>query len=400
MPYILNKTNGAQLTVVDDSSLDTTTSLIFVGKNYSGYGEAVNENFLKLLENFSNTTQPSNSLPGQLWFNSSNSEKRLNVFDGKLYKSLANLHVKSSSPDSPTIGDLWWDSINNQLKVFTGNSFLIIGPQGTSRTEWKYSEEVNSSTLLSVPIIKGTILNNPMLTISNEPFQPVTDSELYGTFLKVEKGITLIGTNSSGSSKENGYYFWGTSSDSLKSTTSSNIVVSVDTSNSTFYIPYSSSTSGNVALKTSSSLSYNPSTDTLNAQNFSGSTTASRYADLAERYESDSVYDKGTVLVIGGEKEITVTHIRADVSVIGVISSAPGLMLNKDAGNDDTHPYIALRGRTMCKIIGPVKKGSLLVSSSYPGYAEAYKAGDNPLAIIGKSLENFEGIKGLIEIVV
>ena len=77
MPYIINKTNGQQLTIVQDASVDQTTDLIFVGRNYSGYGEIQNENFLKLLENFSSSTPPSNPILGQTWYNTS--DNSLNV---------------------------------------------------------------------------------------------------------------------------------------------------------------------------------------------------------------------------------------------------------------------------------------------------------------------------------
>ncbi len=75
-------------------------------------------------------------------------------------------------------------------------------------------------------------------------------------------------------------------------------------------------------------------------------------------------------------------------------------MMNSNAGDDKTHPYVALKGRVLCKVVGEIKKGDLLVTSTYPGYAEKWKTGDNPCAVIGKALENFHGAKGMIEIVV
>jgi hypothetical protein len=75
-------------------------------------------------------------------------------------------------------------------------------------------------------------------------------------------------------------------------------------------------------------------------------------------------------------------------------------MMNSDAGTDKTHPYVALRGRVPCKVIGPVKKGALLVTSSYPGYAEVMLSSDNHNALVGKALEDFSGLKGMIEILV
>ena len=70
MPYTLLKTNGLTLTVVEDGTVDTTTDLTFIGKNYTGYGDPVNENFVKLLENFANPTAPRKPLLGQIWFDS------------------------------------------------------------------------------------------------------------------------------------------------------------------------------------------------------------------------------------------------------------------------------------------------------------------------------------------
>jgi hypothetical protein len=92
MPYILNKTNGNVLTIVQDGDVDNTTSLLFVGKNFSGYGEIINENTLKLLENFSNSTPPSKPIQGQLWFDNNRLNYRLNVcYDGKNFKGISNI---------------------------------------------------------------------------------------------------------------------------------------------------------------------------------------------------------------------------------------------------------------------------------------------------------------------
>ena len=102
-----------------------------------------------------------------------------------------------------------------------------------------------------------------------------------------------------------------------------------------------------------------------------GHTVEATYADLAERYEADAEYEPGTVVIFGGEKEITVTDVNTDYRVAGVISTDPGLKLNSSAGDDKTHPYLALRGRVPCKVIGPVAKGDLLVTSDTPGHARS-----------------------------
>ena len=125
------------------------------------------------------------------------------------------------------------------------------------------------------------------------------------------------------------------------------------------------------------------------------------YADLAERYEADSSYDVGTVVVFGGDKEITTTTEKKDVSVAGIISIHPALKMNASAGTDETHPYVALRGRVPCKIIGPVRKGDLIVTSSTPGFAESVGKVDYGHAVFAKSLEtNLDIGEKLIEVVV
>jgi hypothetical protein len=401
MPYILNKTNGTVLTTVGDATIDLTTNLSFVGRNYSGYGESVNENFVKLLENFSNTTAPTRPVMGQLWFDSLSSNKRLNVcYDGKNFKGIANISVQSERPTNLTKGDLWWDTFNSQLKSFDGSNFVIIGPQSSSasKSTWQSAEESSTEdTLTKNAFLKGLIGSTPVATISKETFTPVSSSDLYSSFNVVKKGITLPGADkNTGSSQTSGYYFWGTAAESLKSTTATNVVVNNDqTTNRPFYVTFASTSSGNNQLFASSNLNYNPFTDTLNFR-----ASAAVYADLAERYESDSIYDVGTVVVIGGPKEITVSHTYADTSVAGIVSKNPAYMMNSAAGSDETHPYIALKGRVPCKVFGRIDKGCLLVTSSHPGYAAM--AGVYPPAgsIIGKALGSQSEGFGVVEVLV
>jgi len=138
--------------------------------------------------------------------------------------------------------------------------------------------------------------------------------------------------------------------------------------------------------------------ETFVANLFQGTATTARYADLAERYEADAQYDAGTVVMFGGEKEITMANMEATTKVAGVISTAPAYMMNSEAGNDATHPYVALAGRVPCKVEGPIAKGDLLVASDVPGYAKssAFVGG----AVIGKALENHNDGYGVIEILV
>lgn len=130
---------------------------------------------------------------------------------------------------------------------------------------------------------------------------------------------------------------------------------------------------------------------------FSGEATSARYADLAERYHADAAYEPGTVLVHGGMNEVTICMAEADARVAGIVSTQPAFMMNRDAGSDETHPYIALKGRVPCKVVGEVRKGDMLVTSRVPGHAMA-RVYPGHGQIIGKALEDFYGTKGVIEV--
>lgn len=132
----------------------------------------------------------------------------------------------------------------------------------------------------------------------------------------------------------------------------------------------------------------------------SGARFQATYADLAERYAADNKYEPGTVLVIGGEKEVTTTTRHGDTARAGIVSTEPAYTLNAKAGKDSTHPYIALAGRVPCKVYGSVKKGDMLVTSTKPGFAERAHANDNPNAVLARALEDFEGLEGVIEVMV
>ena len=129
---------------------------------------------------------------------------------------------------------------------------------------------------------------------------------------------------------------------------------------------------------------------------FSGTATSARYADLAERYEADAILEPGTVVCFGGTKEITACDHPNDHAVAGVVSTDPAYMMNSAAGNNDTHPYIALTGRVPVKVVGPVAKGDLLVASSVKGHAMANN-GAKAGTIIGKAIGSIDSGEGVVE---
>ena len=131
MAYTITTTAGATLASIADGTVNSTnTSLTLIGKNYAGYGIFLNENYIKLLENFYNSSAPTAPLAGQLWYDSTNN--LLKVYNGTIWKPISSSASGTSQPASPVIGDLWYDSANAQLKVWSGSAFITVGPSYTT----------------------------------------------------------------------------------------------------------------------------------------------------------------------------------------------------------------------------------------------------------------------------
>ena len=110
----------------------------------------------------------------------------------------------------------------------------------------------------------------------------------------------------------------------------------------------------------------------MTATRFNGEATTAKYADLAERYAADAPYEEGTVVMFGGEAEVTSAQGYGSTKIAGVVSTKPAFAMNEAAGNSETHPYIALQGRVPCKVMGTVSKGDVIVASEVSGIATVW----------------------------
>ena len=132
MAYTIDRYNGTTLTVVEDGTVDQTSDIKLVGKNYAGYGEIQNENFLHLLENFSGANQPPKAISGQVWYDSG--ANKLKFYDGSKFRTTGGAEVAATAPAGLATGDLWWDSTNEQLYAYSGTGYVLVGPQGAGTT--------------------------------------------------------------------------------------------------------------------------------------------------------------------------------------------------------------------------------------------------------------------------
>ena len=499
MAYTVNKTNSSASPnkyTVQDGVLNTQTDLSFIGKGYAGYGEVIAENFLHLLENFSNTSAPTKPVTGQLWYDSS--ANRLKVYSGTAFvPSGGNVPYQSTAPGALTQGDLWIDSDTGQLYFYNGSSSILVGPPGTTgNTNGFVYDTILDSSDTSQNITKWFNDGNLIAIISEDQFTP--KSAISG-FATIKKGITL-------SSAISDLKFQGTADDADKlggvaaanylrsnanDTTSgtlgvindsgftvgndsdititvdatggiiSNVVqdtdisfkvndggttttvMTIDGSESRIGIGTTTPTAklevngtikatsieasatgdvtgnltGNVTSTGANTMGTLTLSDKLTTQEIEPDTdttydigtsskgyntvyakaTSAQYADLAEVYESDADYDVGTVVVFGGEKEITISTIGNDKAVAGVISENPAYLMNSKANGLP----VALMGKVKCKVVGHINKGDML--SSHPQHHGVAKKTHDPHVgeVIGKALENYDSTEiGTINIVV
>lgn len=139
MAYNISLSNGEPLVTIADGTVDVNfTSLSLIGKNFAGYGKLMNENFVHLLENFSNADEPVNPIVGQLWYDSGNKVVKIYTVN-EIWKVLGSSTAGVTPPEDPVVGDQWWDTVNEQLNSWTGTSWKLVGPL------WKLSQNLTGA---------------------------------------------------------------------------------------------------------------------------------------------------------------------------------------------------------------------------------------------------------------
>jgi hypothetical protein len=218
MAYQVNRFNGTFLVSVADGTINSSTDIRLLGKNYAGYGQVQNENFLHLLENFSGAVSPPRPISGQLWFDTVN--RKIKVYDGTRFKIVGGSTPSRSPPTGLSEGEFWYDNQAQQLYCWTGSEFALIGPENpTALGETSITAQVvKDEAGINHSIAKIRSGGQTIAVISKDTFNlNLTllsgSSELAG-FGRIKKGITLVDTdNDNGvTSLASGTTFWGTAS--------------------------------------------------------------------------------------------------------------------------------------------------------------------------------------------
>jgi len=434
MSYTINLTDGTIFAVVADGTINTDSSQTLVGKNYAGYGEFLDENFIRLLENAANTTAPGAPLTGQLWYDKTNNI--LKCYNGTIFKSISGAIASTSTPSSNVAGDLWFDTTNDQLKAYNGSSFITIGPsftsgEGTSgaivttitdnvATDHVVVQMFVNNTIVSIfskdatftpaAAISGFATIGPGLnmstTVSNAVFNgTATNADTLDTLNSTSfmRSDAATSNNTSISILADTGLFVGADSDGKLFVSGSDVYVSNQTSDGDLIMQVNDGGVTTTCIQIDGATSTVGVRDITNLQadgvgNIGSSTTgfntvfakatSAQYADMAERFHADAEYAPGTIVKLGGVNEVTICDDELSDKVFGVVSTQPAYLMNGNAGTDATHPPIAMSGRVPVNVIGFVTKGDRLVSAGN-GLARAGNLDElSSFNVIGRALES------------
>lgn len=409
MAYTIVKSDGTVLTTIPDGTINTTsTSLGLPGKNYAGYGQSLDTNFTRILENFAATSPPSNPLRGQLWYNINNQTMYVCPSDGETDSNQWLALTSASESGSTTFGaitvtgNIAANNITVTSNASIGDTITVVNANVTGALT-----SVNSTlTSATIASLTTTVITTGSSTTAGALTGTWTiDGGLTGNALVITNGNIFIG-NSGGANiygiRTDKYMYANGNAVSFAGTyTNSNVAAYLPTYTGTVGDGSATVTFSGRTLTTGSSATQGNITGNWTLT--SGSRLQATYADLAERFEADDVYEPGTVVELGGTKEITAVKQELSDDVFGVVSNTAAYLMNAGAGTDQTHPPIAVSGRVKVKVKGKVKKNDRLVSAGN-GIARAAKKGEaNAFNTIGRALvdktdENLGEVEAIVSI--
>jgi hypothetical protein len=403
MAYTIVKSDGTTLTTIADGTINTTsTSLGLPGRNYAGYGQSLDTNFVHMVENFADSTPPPNPLAGQLWFNTSSSTLLVCPTDGET-NALAWLTLaQSGSGGTTTFGTV------NVTGNLTANNLAATNEVSANLVTTNYLTVTANATIANAIVTSGNIGTLTTTVITTGAAN--TTGNITGTWTvtgnNTGSGASAVIFNTGGIAINNAGNLYGIKCDKYMYANGTPISFAGTYSNSNVasYLP---TYNGNIlTVQTQATVittGANTTTGTLtgNWSLTTGSRLNATYADLAERFAADDVYAPGTVVEIGGPSEITAVKYELSEDVFGVISNSAAYLMNAGAGSDNTHPAVAVSGRVEVKVTGQVRKGERLVSAGN-GIARAAKVGEaNAFNTIGRALtDKLSDGEGFVEAIV
>ena len=376
MAYTIVKSDGTVLTTIADGTINTTsTSLGLPGRNFAGYGQSLDTNFVHAMENFADTVPPSNPLRGQLWYNTNANTLCVCPADGTTTASSWITLAQSGGSGTTTFGSVTVTG-NLQANNITAVNALV----GDTITVRLATVTANAS-IANANITNGNITTLTTANITSG--SSTTIGNITGTWTVTggSAGNSLVVANgnvyTTGIKTDNYYYANGTPFNPTGTYGNANVALFLPTYTGNLQ-PSLVTTSAIAGGGTISGIWTLASGARLNAT----------YADLAERFEADATYDAGTVVELGGDAEITAVVNELSEDVFGVVSNTAAYLMNAGAGDDLTHPPVAVGGRVQVKVTGKVRKGQRLVSAGN-GIARAAKIGEaTSFNVIGRALAN------------
>jgi hypothetical protein len=405
MAYTIIRSDGSTLTTIQDGTINTTSSSLGLpGRNFSGYGQTINTNMVRITENFANASPPPNPIRGQLWYNTANSTMHICPADGTTAASAWFTLTSTSMGGGATFANLAVTGNITANNATIAND--IVGDTITVRLATVTSNLAANSAAITLAVV-GTLDTNILTTTANLSAAPTTSGAMYGDWnvignssgnaMHFSSGNITFGANSVNGIKCDKYmYANGVQFNPSGTYTNVDVFNYLTGSNSV------TAFSGNI---TPNKITTNIISGGGNVEGIwtlaANARFQATFADLAERFEADAIYEPGTVVELGGEKEVTAVKEELSDNVFGVVSTDPAYLMNNGNGNSETHPAIALAGRVPVKVTGVVHKNDRLVSAGNGMARAAVKGEITAFNSIGRSLssKSDEGI-GIVEAIV